>query len=80
MIGVAAQIHLPTAGALTGLFETALAVGGIFVPGLEDGFIPIDDLPSELKIRVGTLSSSSVNFRFTTDVADYTYRSTVSRG
>lgn len=79
IIGVAAQIHLPTRGALTDLFNTVLAIGGIFSPGLEQGFIPLDDLPSELQIRVGTLSPSSATFRFDTPVADYTYRSRVTR-
>jgi hypothetical protein len=79
IIGVAAQIHLPTTGALTDLVNTAFSIGGIFSPGLEQGFIPIEGLPSELQIRVGTLSPSSVNFRFTSAAADYTYRSTVSR-
>ena len=41
--------------------------------------IPIDGLPSTLQIRVGTLSNSSATFRFTTEVADYTYVSAVGR-
>ena len=79
IIGVAAQIHLPTIGALTDLVHTAFAIGGLFSPGLENGFIPIPGLPSQIQIRVGTLSPSSVDFRFTSDVADYSYTSTVSR-
>ena len=79
VIGVAAQIHLPTRGALTDLVNTAFAIGGIFAPGLEQGFIPLEDLPSGLLIRVGTLSPSSTSFRLTTDAADYTYRSEVAR-
>ncbi len=79
VIGVAAQIHLPTRGALTDLINSAFALGGLFSPGLEKGFIPIEGLPSELQIRVGTLSPSQAAFRFTTPVADYTYRSAVSR-
>lgn len=79
IIGVAAQIHLPTTGTLTGLVETAFAIGGLFSPGLEHGFIPVDGLPSELQIRVGTLSPSGANFRFSTSAADYTYRSRVTR-
>lgn len=79
VIGIAAQIHLPTRGALTDLINTAFAVGGLFSPGLEQGFIPIDDLPSELQIRVGTLSPSNATFRFTSPAADYTYRSRVTR-
>ena len=79
IIGVAAQIHLPTRGALTDLFNTVLSIGGVFSPGLEQGFIPVDGLPSELQIRVGTLSPSSATFDFDTPVADYTYRSRVTR-
>ena len=79
VIGVAAQIHLPTGGALSELVHTAFALGGLFSPGLEDGFIPIDGLPSEIQIRVGTLSPSAVDFRFTTSIADYGFRSRVTR-
>lgn len=78
ILGVAAQIHLPTRGALTDLIQTGLSIGGLFSPGLEKGFIPIEDLPSELQIRVGTLSPSAVDFRFDGPVADYTYRSQVT--
>jgi hypothetical protein len=79
VIGVGAQIHLPTRGGLTDLVNGALDLAGLFAPGLEDGFIPIDGLPSTLQIRVGTLSNSSATFRFTTEVADYTYASAVGR-
>jgi hypothetical protein len=79
IIGIAAQVHLPTTGALTGLITTGLQLAGLFAPGLEDGFIPIDGLPSSLLIKVGPLASSNSDFRFTTPVADYTYRSTISR-
>ncbi len=80
VIGVAAQIHLPTKGALTDLVNGALDLAGLFSPGLENGFIPIDGLPSSLQIRVGTLSNSSAEFRFTTPgLADYSYRSDVGR-
>jgi len=79
VLGVAAQIHLPTKGGLTDLVNTAFAIGGIFVPGLEQGFIPIEDLPSGLVIKVGTLTPSTTSFRLTTDIADYTYRSEISQ-
>ena len=79
IIGVGAQIHLPTRGGLTDLVNSALDVAGLFSPGLEDGFIPIEDLPSTFQIRVGTLSNSSVTFRFTGPTADYSYLSSVSR-
>ncbi len=79
IIGIAAQIHLPTTGALTDLIKTGLAIGGLFQPGLEQGFIPIEDLPSSLLIKVGPLVSSSSTFRFDTPVADYSYVSKISR-
>ena len=79
IIGVAVQIHLPTAGALTDLIKTGLAVGGLFAPGLEQGFIPVEDLPSSLLIKVGPLVNSNSTFRFTTPVADYSYVSTITR-
>jgi hypothetical protein len=78
VIGVAAQIHLPTKGALTDLVNGALDLAGLFSPGLENGFIPIDGLPSTLQIRVGTLSNSSAQFRFDVPgVADYRFRSDI---
>ena len=79
VIGVAAQIHLPTRGGLTDLVNGALDLAGLFSPGLEDGFIPIDGLPSSLQIRVGTLSPSTTQFRFTSPGVDYSYRSSVTR-
>lgn len=79
IIGVAAQIHLPTKGALTDLVNGALDLAGLFSPGLENGFIPIEGLPSTLQIRVGTLSASTATFRFDSSVADYTYVSSVTR-
>lgn len=79
IIGVAAQIHLPTKGALTDLVNGALDLAGLFSPGLENGFIPIEGLPSTLQIRVGTLSPSTTSFRFDSSVADYTYVSSVIR-
>jgi hypothetical protein len=79
IIGVGAQIHLPTKGGLTDLVNGALDLAGFFAPGLENGFVPIDGLPSSLQVRVGTLSNSSATFRFTTPVADYSYVSRVGR-
>jgi len=79
IIGVAVQIHLPTSGALTDLITTGLALGGLFAPGLAQGFIPIADLPSSLLIKVGPLVASNATFRFTTPAADYSYASTITR-
>jgi hypothetical protein len=80
IIGVAVQIHLPTAGALTDLIRTGLAIGGIFSPGLEQGFIPLDGLPSTFQIKLGTLTPSTSTFRFASPAADYTYVSKIALG
>lgn len=77
IIGVGVQILLPTAGAFTDILNTALAIGGIFQPGLEQGFIPIDGLPSSVKIKVGSLVPSVSTFDFQGDAAHYIYTSTV---
>ena len=80
IIGVAVQIHLPTAGALTDLIRAGLAIGGIFSPGLEQGFIPLDGLPSTFQIKLGTLTPSTSTFRFASPAADYTYVSKIALG
>lgn len=77
ILGVGVQILLPTSGAFTDLLNTAFAIGGIFAPGLEQGFIPIDGLPSAIKIRVGSLVPSNATFDFEGDAAHYVYSSTV---
>ncbi len=77
ILGVGVQILLPTSGAFTDLLNTAFAIGGIFAPGLEQGFIPIDSLPSAIKIRVGSLVPSNATFDFEGDAAHYVYSSTV---
>ncbi|HTO00909.1 MAG TPA: hypothetical protein VL068_09570 [Microthrixaceae bacterium] len=79
IIGVAAQIHLPTNGALTDLIKTGLSIGGLFAPGLDQGFIPVDGLPSSLQIKVGTLNPSKAKFHFTGPGYDYNYVSVITR-
>lgn len=59
ILGVAVQIHLPTAGAFTDLLKFGLAIAG-----LENGAIESDDLPSSLKVRIGSLTPSSASFAF----------------
>jgi len=80
IIGVAVQIHLPTAGVLTDLIRAGLALGGLFAPGLEQGFIPVDGLPSTFAIKLGSLTPSTSTFRFASPAADYTYVSKISLG
>ncbi|UDY37277.1 hypothetical protein [Dermatobacter hominis] len=77
IVGVGVQILLPTAGAFTDLLNTAFAIGGIFQPGLEQGFIPISGLPSSVKIKVGSLVPSNATFDFQSDAAHYVYSSTI---
>jgi hypothetical protein len=79
VVGVAAQIHLPTKGTLSELVNTALRAAGLTTPGAGNGIIPIDGLPGSLQIRVGTLTPSTTTFRFTTPAADYSYVSTILR-
>ncbi|MGB6057408.1 MAG: hypothetical protein WBF71_04020 [Microthrixaceae bacterium] len=78
IVGVAAQILLPTSGALTDLINTGLSIGGLFAPGLDQGFIPVDGLPSSLQIKVGTITPSNSYFRFTSPGVDYTYVSSIT--
>lgn len=59
ILGVAAQIHLPTAGAFTDLMKFGLALAG-----LDNGAIESEDLPSSLKIRIGSLTPSNASFTF----------------
>lgn len=59
ILGVAAQIHLPTAGAFTDLMKFGLALAG-----LDNGAIESEDLPSSLKIRIGRLTPSNASFTF----------------
>ena len=77
IVGVGVQLLLPTAGAFTDILNTAFAIGGIFQPGLEQGFIPISGLPSSVKIKVGSLVPSNATFDFQSDAAHYVYSSTI---
>jgi hypothetical protein len=81
IIGVAAQIFLPTGGVLTDLLKTAFAIAGFFNPGLANGFLPLTELGSALKIRVGPLAPSVVDIPLTTPgIATYILRSAVVAG
>jgi hypothetical protein len=77
IIGVGIQLLLPTAGVFTDLLNTGLAIGGLFAPGLEQGFIPVQGLASSAKIRVGSLIPSVTTFQLPGDVADYTLITTI---
>ena len=80
IIGIAAQIHLPTAGAFTNLLQTAFQVAGLFEPDLALGVLPLDDLGSGIKIRVGSLSPSQVDLPLGIPGTSYVYRSSVIPG
>lgn len=78
VIGIGIQALLPTSGAFTDLLNTALGVAGFFNPEFQNGFIPIDGLPSNLKIRVGSLGPSSALFDFQSPGVHYEYRTSVT--
>jgi hypothetical protein len=78
IIGVGVQLLLPTAGTFTDLLNTAFSIGGLFEPGLDKGFIPIDGLPSTVKVRVGSLVPSQTSFDFDGPAAHYIYNSVIS--
>ncbi len=59
ILGIAAQIHLPTAGTFTDLLNF-----GLTLAGLDNGVIESDELPAVLKVRVGSLSPSTASFNF----------------
>ncbi len=78
IMGVGVQILLPTAGAFTDLLNTAFAIGGLFEPGLEHGFIPVDGLPNTVKIKVGSLIPSTATFDFDGPTGHYIYNDVIS--
>lgn len=79
IVGVAAQILLPTSGTFAGLLDAGLAIGGIFQPGLETGILPIDS--TGIRIRVGNLQPSSTTFTLENKyIAKYEYTSSVIGG
>ncbi len=59
ILGVAIQIHLPT----TGTFKSLLDIG-FQLAGLDNGELPIAELPDSVKVRVGHLLPSSASFHF----------------
>jgi hypothetical protein len=78
VVGVGVQLLLPTAGTFTDLLNTALGIAGLFEPELANGFIPLDGLPSSIKIKVGPLNSSVSTFDFDGDAGHYIYTSNIS--
>jgi hypothetical protein len=79
VVGVGVQLLLPTAGTLTSLLNGAFELGSIFNPDLKGGFIPLEGLPSSVKIRVGPLSSSTAVFDLDGDNGHYVYTSRIAR-
>lgn len=80
IIGVAAQIHLPTAGTLTGLLNSAFSLAGLFDADLGKGILPVDQLGTGVKIRVGSLTSSKVDIPLGIPGTEYVLRSSVVPG
>ena len=79
VVGVAVQLLLPTAGTLTNLLNGAFSLASIFNPDLTNGFIPVEGLPSSVKIRVGPLVSSSTVFDLDGTNGHYIYTSRIAR-
>lgn len=84
IIGISAQIYLPTDGALTDLIKTGLSIAGLFAPGLDQGNIPmaelIDGFPENIAVKVSSLGTSKSTFNFKMGRADYTFVNSVTRG
>lgn len=84
IIGIAAQIYLPTKGTLTDLIQTGLSIGGLFAPGLEQGNIPMDELidgfPESIAVKVSPMGVSKSKFNFKMGRADYDFVNSVVRG
>ncbi len=72
LLGMAVQIHLPTAGAFTDLLNL-----GLTLAGLNNGEIPIPDLPATIKFRIGKLLPSSASFDFVGPGYESIYTSSV---
>ena len=75
ILGIAAQIHLPTQGAFADLLNFGLAIAGF-----DQGVIEIDDLPPTLRFRVGNLLPSQATFSFAGPGYEYEYTSSVIAG
>jgi hypothetical protein len=72
LLGVALQIHLPTAGAFTNLLDLGLNLAGI-----DNGQLDIPDLPTTIKFRIGKLLPSSASFTFTDVGREHIFTSSV---
>lgn len=84
IIGISAQIYLPTSGALTDLIQAGLSIAGLFAPGLDQGNIPLAELvegfPENIGVKVGPLQNSTSTFEFKMGHADYTFVNSVKHG
>jgi hypothetical protein len=68
-LGIAIQIHLPTKGAFKDLLDL-----GFQLAGIDNGELPIEELPDTVKVRVGHLLPSSASFHFQgSSVGAYNY-------
>jgi hypothetical protein len=72
ILGVAVQIHLPTAGAFTSLLDL-----GLTLAGLDNGVLEIDELPPTVAFRVGKLLPSSASFTFSGPGYEHIFTSSV---
>ncbi len=75
ILGLAVQIHLPTQGAFTDLLDL-----GFQLAGLDNGELPIAELPDTMKIRIGHLLPSSASFDFEAPNYHYKLNTAVAAG
>lgn len=72
ILGVAIQIHLPTAGAFTNLLDL-----GLTLAGLDNGILDVEELPSTVAFRIGKLLPSSASFNFSGPGYEHIFTSSV---
>ena len=82
VLGVAAQIHLPTKGAFADLVNAGLGLAGFLSGGEIDGqgHINIPDLPAVLKVKVGNLLPSAQTFDFKSDGYEWILNTAIANG
>lgn len=75
ILGIAAQIHMPTTGAFSDLLDFGLSLAGF-----DQGVIESDELPPTLRFRVGNLLPSETTFSFAGPGYEHRFTSAVIRG
>lgn len=75
ILGIAAQIFVPTTGAFADLLNFGLALAGF-----DQGVLELEDLPPTLKFRVGNLLPSQTTFTFAGPGYEHRFTSSVQPG